>query len=111
MVYGPDHEVVKATSPKKEAAVLDLGGTYIAEADYDDENKFGDEEDDDVSEVMPTASVAERKEARKEEILTGVSAQDWQEARLRINNHERLFCRVQLMLPWRRQWQSGVCPS
>ena len=33
LVLGPEHRVIKAASPRKDAAVLDLGGTYIGEAD------------------------------------------------------------------------------
>ncbi len=93
LVYGPDHKVVKAASPRKEAAVLNLGGTYIAETDYDDDDMFGEEDDDDV-ETVPSASIAERNEVRKEEILTGVSARAWQDARERVNNHEKIYCMV-----------------
>ncbi len=94
LVFGPEHRVIKATSPRKDADVLDLGGTYIGEDDYDDDNLFDDEEDDDIIEDVPTKTTAELKEVKKDEILAVITPAAWQQARLRINNHERIYFRV-----------------
>ena len=38
IVFGPEHRVITAASPRKDASVLDLGDTYIGQAEYDDDN-------------------------------------------------------------------------
>ncbi len=92
LVFGLEHRVIKAASPRKDArraALLDLGGTSIGEADCNDDDLFEDEEEDDIIEDAPA-----KKTAELNELLAVISQAEWQQARLIINNHERIYFRV-----------------
>ena len=57
-------------------------------------NLYEHEQDDEIIEEMPVRTTAELKEVRKDEILAVVTPAAWQQVRLRINNHEKIYSRV-----------------
>ncbi len=84
LVYGPDHRVIKAASPK-------FIENCINDDDYDEEDDlFGEQEEMEIVETH-VSSNADVNAARKDMILGAITTATWQRAKERLNRQEKIL--------------------